>query len=104
MSTPVDLTRRVRAFRADSERWPDEGPGAMEPRTGLGTEVMGWGYCCPGCGAQSYVPRNLDGDTTGWDLVAGDPREPSTLTLSPSLLCRGCAWHGYLRNGELAPC
>ncbi len=31
----------------------------------------------------------------GWELVSLEP-----LTLSPSLLCRACGHHGFIRNGR----
>ena len=34
----------------------------------------------------------------GWDLVSVEP-----LTLSPSLLCRGCGHHGFIREGRWVP-
>ena len=105
MSTPIDLTRRVRVRLATSHDCTE--PGEMDPRRGLGVEVVGWGYRCPGCGQGSYLPRNgIDGETQGWTLLSGDPSDPATMTLSPSLRClnRSCGWHGWLRAGELVPC
>lgn len=34
------------------------------------------------------------GDGPQWDVVSEEP-----LTLSPSLLCRRCGSHGFIRNG-----
>lgn len=34
-----------------------------------------------------------------WQVVSYEP-----LTLSPSLLCRACGHHGYIRNGGWVPC
>lgn len=34
----------------------------------------------------------------GWDIVALQP-----LTLSPSLLCRACGHHGFIRDGSWVP-
>ena len=34
----------------------------------------------------------------GWDLVQLEP-----LTLSPSLLCRACGHHGFIRDGKWVP-
>lgn len=33
-----------------------------------------------------------------WELVSRDP-----LTLSPSILCRGCGLHGFIREGKWVP-
>ena len=35
------------------------------------------------------------GPDTGWDVVSREP-----LTLSPSLLCRACGDHGFIREGK----
>lgn len=35
------------------------------------------------------------GPDKGWDLIQLEP-----LTLSPSLLCRACGDHGFIRNGK----
>ena len=37
----------------------------------------------------------LFGPDRGWDLIQLEP-----LTLSPSLLCRTCGDHGYIRDGR----
>lgn len=34
-----------------------------------------------------------------WDLVQAEP-----LTVAPSILCRACGLHGFLRAGRWAPC
>lgn len=39
------------------------------------------------------------GDGSQWDLIQEDP-----LTLSPSLLCRRCGSHGFIRNGRWEEC
>lgn len=33
-------------------------------------------------------------------LVAGSPGDEEHLTVSPSLLCRHCSSHGWIRNGK----
>lgn len=33
-----------------------------------------------------------------WTVESWEP-----LTLSPSILCRGCGWHGWIRNGRWEP-
>ena len=37
----------------------------------------------------------VSGDREGWTLHSLDP-----LTLSPSLLCRACGDHGFIRDGK----
>jgi len=34
-----------------------------------------------------------------WTLVSLDP-----LHIEPSVLCRRCGWHGFIRNGRWEPC
>lgn len=33
-----------------------------------------------------------------WQVESMDP-----LTISPSVLCRGCGWHGWIRGGQWVP-
>lgn len=43
---------------------------------------------------------NLEQGKTGWhELVSADPLE-----VSPSLACRGCASHGFIRAGRWVEC
>lgn len=49
------------------------------------------------CSAAGWVPVKPH-DIHGWDLVSEEP-----LTLSPSLLCRGCGHHGFIREGRWVP-
>jgi hypothetical protein len=35
----------------------------------------------------------------GWDVQSWEP-----LTISPSLLCRACGHHGFIRGGRWVPC
>lgn len=53
---------------------------------------------CPG-GKGSWIPVKSDAsDLDGWDLVSEKP-----LTLSPSVLCRVCSHHGFIRDGMWVP-
>lgn len=46
------------------------------------------------------VPQNDHVPAEGkWQIESVDP-----LTLSPSLLCRACGHHGFIRNGRWEPC
>lgn len=62
---------------------------------------------CPGCGRRSMLPL-VAGHRCRWTVTAGDVRDPSSLTLSPSIFHRsedgGCGWHGYLTKGVFTPC
>jgi len=35
---------------------------------------------------------------SGWDVASLDP-----LTISPSMLCRACGHHGFIRDGKWVP-
>jgi len=49
----------------------------------------------PGPSFINFKPEWKD----GWDVVSLEP-----LTISPSLLCRVCGHHGFVRNGRWVPC
>lgn len=49
-------------------------------------------------GAVTFRGKGQDGRPE-WDVVSLEP-----LTLSPSLLCRSCNVHGYIRNGRWQDC
>lgn len=65
-------------------------------------EIAGADVFHPGCGSPDFIPftgrswaRRFDGRIEAWDLVSESP-----LTLSPSILCRACGDHGFIRNGK----
>lgn len=73
-------------------------------RRAEGSRLM---FACPGCGQWGSVrcdhPKPTENPS--WDIVSGDPSDPATLTLSPSINCIGCCgWHGYLKNGVFESC
>jgi len=76
-------------------------PGAIEPRSINGV-VRGFAFRCPcGCGLESWLPVNREGDTVHWKWD-GNIEAP---TLTPSILnFYSCQWHGYLTAGEFQPC
>ena len=47
---------------------------------------------------ESFIHFNLFGEKTGWDVLSMKP-----LTLSPSLRCRRCDHHGFIREGRWVP-
>lgn len=53
--------------------------------------------CAPGFCGYDYVPLKPSWED-GWDLISEEP-----LTLSPSLLCRACGHHGFIRGGKWIP-
>lgn len=80
----------------------DANGNQVPQRTGVGIT-----FDCPcGCGVRRYVPfaNPLDNGPArdqrhGWQRQ-GDTFD--TLTLTPSILVVGdCAWHGFIRNGEI---
>lgn len=58
-----------------------------------GLECMGW---APFEG-RSWA-RSFENNITTWTVESDDP-----LTLSPSILCRVCGDHGFVRNGKWVP-
>jgi len=79
---------------------PDIGFGVhVHPRFYDGV-LHGFAYVHPrpdsGEWCEGWVPLRA-GDES-WDLISYDPLE-----LSPSLLCRSCGHHGWIRNGNWVP-
>jgi hypothetical protein len=75
----------------------------IEPRRMPDSDmVVGVAYKHPdgkGGTCEGWVPfkdRYMPGQ--GWDVVSESP-----LTLSPSLLCRICGHHGFIRDGKWVP-
>lgn len=57
------------------------------------------GKPCSGYVCFDTAPEPLRGDNTQtWHVESSEP-----LTLSPSLLCRGCGDHGFVREGRWQP-
>lgn len=51
------------------------------------------------CGGGMVAFRGREADSGyAWELVSEEP-----LTLEPSLLCRACGTHGYIRGGRWEP-
>lgn len=46
-----------------------------------------------------FAGRGKVQHSVAWDVISEDP-----LTLSPSLACRTCGHHGFIRNGRWEPC
>lgn len=107
----VDLGRRVPLRIVDDNDRPDAAPGDAMVLTAQGSDDRVWGYAfrCPGCGVETSLPllSSPVQPRPFWTVVAGDPRVASGLTISPSIhhaAPQGCGWHGWLRDGVLAPC
>jgi hypothetical protein len=64
-------------------------------------------FACPGCGQWGSIPvgHPKPAKSPSWDIVAGSLDDPTTLSLTPSILCQSCCgWHGYLTSGEFRSC
>jgi hypothetical protein len=57
-----------------------------------GAECVGWVAFAGRAWARGF-PDGLAGKS--WDVIQADP-----LTLAPSIKCRSCGDHGYIRNGK----
>ncbi len=52
----------------------------------------------PGKTCEDWANFNEYGWTNGWDVEQLEP-----LTISPSLACRACGHHGFIREGKWVP-
>lgn len=79
---------------------------------GHGVSIVRVSYEGEPAGVEYYHPRPDGSECSGWAHFVGgswdfpggwtvEKREP--LTLSPSLLCRGCGHHGFIREGRWVP-
>ena len=106
---PVDLRRTVPVRFVEDIDDPGPQPGDMMPMSADVNGVpWGYGFRCPGCGAESILRLRPAPDAPAWTVTAGDPRTGVGLSLAPSIhhttALGGCGWHGFLTNGVLAPC
>jgi hypothetical protein len=82
----------------------DLGNGAKYTRVIYQDEWVGineWHLTPQGDLCGGWVPfagSAIPGGGTYWDVLSLDP-----LTLSPSVLCRGCGHHGFIREGRWIP-
>jgi hypothetical protein len=88
------------SFREDYPNAEDIGHGVLIARMMLDGTLEGIAYAHP-CGNDpehsSYIPVHGRNDK-GWRVVSKEP-----LTISPSLLCRRCGHHGFIRAGRWVP-
>lgn len=83
----------------------DLGSGhSMELREFEG-ELAGIDWHHPGCRSPDFLPftgrswaRQFNGSIETWELDQESP-----LTMSPSILCRACKAHGYIRQSQWVP-
>ena len=59
-----------------------------------GTECGGFVALRGGAWEQAFEQQGIP----AWDVLSWEP-----LTLSPSLLCKACGSHGFIRNGKWVP-
>ena len=88
-----------------SDEWMCETPGAFSRCEGLPEDKLY--FACPGCGQFGgiRVGNPKPPETPSWLIVSGDKKDPTTLTLSPSIHCISCCgWHGYLQSGIFTSC
>lgn len=87
-----------------TDDWIDLGLGSevqrgLHPDTG---ELLGfhWRHYKPDGSFchQGFIATHYENPDLGWQLVSLDP-----LTLAPSLLCRVCGTHGFIRDGKWMP-
>lgn len=60
----------------------------------------------PGIYCGGYIAWVDTGGNTGrakHHLIAGSPGDEEHLTIHPSLLCRTCGHHGFIRDGRWVP-
>lgn len=88
----------------ESAGWSDIGHGVEIKRVIFEGQWAGieWRHPTPKSGTRcsggfvNFAGRYM---ADGWKLESEEP-----LTLSPSLLCRGCGCHGHIRGGKWEPC
>ena len=99
-----DIKRtNLKAFRIDA--WPENEIAELGACYKMSNDYFA--FSCPGCGrfAGVRVGHPKPQDSPSWDVVSGNVEDPTTVTLAPSINCKGCCgWHGYLQNGMFVSC
>ena len=105
----IDTRRSANARLVDGATFCDADvqPGDVALFERVDGTVEDLAIACPGCGRRSSLPL-VPGYQSRWTVTAGNVRDPSSLTLAPSIFHRvedgGCGWHGYLTQGVFVPC
>jgi hypothetical protein len=107
----IDVKRTVKASQftgchgEDGAEYPEYGtPGEACRYPAMPDHLV---HACPGCGRMGAIKADhpKPSPSPSWDIVAGSLDDVTTLTLSPSIHCKGCCgWHGYLKNGVFESC
>jgi hypothetical protein len=105
----TDPKRTVKATVAHVFDADGGAPGGLDghpPGTCQQTQKNRLMFTCPGCGQWGGVQAfHGEKKPEGWQIVAGELGDATTLTLSPSIHCISCCgWHGYLKNGVFESC
>lgn len=80
-------------FAMAENTYDGEPAGIVEwHRKADGSWCRGW---VPYSGSKWAAQFSANPEYQSWDVVQRDP-----LTLSPSILCRACGNHGFIRNGK----
>lgn len=86
----------------DDLRGADCAPGTISIDRYRGDDIDGVHFICPcGCGREGYLPADGTGHPQQWVFT----QTPLGLTARPSIRqVGGCAWHGWLTDGEWRQC
>jgi Family of unknown function (DUF6527) len=85
-----------------NKHWSDVGSQFAEPGQCFDTCENYLCFACPGCGniGNIKVGSPKPEPSPSWNIVAGSVADLEHLTLTPSILCKGCCgWHGWLVKG-----
>lgn len=99
MDTKKTNNKLAEGFYLDD--WSDAGGGInIRLRRYKGTpEALEYTHVCGSRGLrEDAIPLQPDW-SNGWKIERLEP-----LTLTPSLLCKSCGNHGFVRNGKWIPC
>lgn len=97
----------VKAVLHDFDEWPEFAEPGLCQRFAVQDNGCVLHHTCPGCGRFGGISIGFGQKpkSPSWQLMSGDPADPTTWTLAPSIHCVGCCgWHGYLRNGVFESC
>ncbi len=96
-------------LRPGDFQWQDDGapPGERAPAAAAAADDLRLAFACPkepgrlctgGSGIIVGLTKPACKPSWAWDGNADRP------TLTPSIDCKACGWHGWLQSGEFRPC